>query len=94
MYERFDELDSNMFGQGDVMSTQICECSGSNSQKQLPVCDHALLSTAVEITVLNSPSLFPFDPNFVTNFPISSNTRTLWFEVSQTIRRPALLTDK
>ena len=40
MYERFDELDSNMFGQGDVMSTQICECDGSNSQKQLPVCDH------------------------------------------------------
>ena len=40
MYERFDELDSNMFGQGDVMSTQICECNGSNSQKQLLVCDH------------------------------------------------------
>ena len=45
-----------------------------------------LLSTAIEITVLNSPSLFPFDPNFVTNFPLSSNTRTLMFEVSQTIR--------
>ena len=45
-----------------------------------------LLSTATEITVLNSPSLFPFDPNFVTNFPPSSNTRTLMFEVSQTIR--------
>ena len=45
-----------------------------------------LLSTAIEITVLNSPSLFPFDPNFVTNFPLSSNTRTLCFEVSQTIR--------
>ena len=40
MYERFDELDSNMFGQGDVMSTQIYECDGSNSQKQLLVCDH------------------------------------------------------
>ena len=40
MYERFDGSDSNMFGQGDVMSTQICECDGSNSQKQLPVCDH------------------------------------------------------
>ena len=39
MYERFDEVDSNMFGQGDVISTQICECDGSNSQKQLPVCD-------------------------------------------------------
>ena len=39
MYERFDEVDSNMFGQGDVMSTQICECNGSNSQKQLLVCD-------------------------------------------------------
>ena len=25
-----------MFRQGDVMSTQICECDGSNSQKQLP----------------------------------------------------------
>ena len=45
-----------------------------------------LLSSAIEITVLNSPSLFPFDPNFVTNFPPSSNTRTLMFEVSQTIR--------
>ena len=82
MYERFDELDSNMFGQGDVMSTQICECDGSNSQKQLTTGMQPSLSTAVEITVLNSPSLFPFDPNFVTNFPLSSNTRTLWFEVS------------
>ena len=39
MYERFDEVDSNMFGQGDVMSTQICKCDESNSQKQLPVCN-------------------------------------------------------
>ena len=36
MYERFDELDSNMFGQGDVMSTRICDrklSSKSNPQQ-------------------------------------------------------------
>ena len=41
MYERFDELDSNMFGQGELLClpTQICESNRSNSQKQLLVCD-------------------------------------------------------
>ena len=38
--------------------------------------------------------LLPFVPNFVLNFPFSSNTCTRWFNASQTIRCPALLTDK
>ena len=70
MYERFDEVDSNMFGQGDVMSTR-------NNYQYATVAKHCSRDNSITFSFL-----FPFDPNFVTNFPLSSNTRTLWFEVS------------
>ena len=41
------------------------------------------LRIAVENGFFNSPLPLPSLPNFVTNFPLSSNTWTLWFALSQ-----------
>ena len=47
---------------------------------------------AVELGDINSPLSVPLLPNFVTNFPHSSNTWVLWLVESQTISNPAFLT--
>ena len=47
---------------------------------------------AVELGNINSPLSVPLLPNFVTNFPHSSNTWVLWLVESQTISNPAFLT--
>ena len=49
---------------------------------------------AVETGQLNSLIPLPSVPNIVINSPFSSNTLTLSFNASQTIRCPALLTNK
>ena len=49
---------------------------------------------AVEIGNINSPLSLPLLPNFVTNFPHSSNTRVPWLVESQTTSNPAFLTDR